>query len=113
MCDSLEEFASLIQSPFEHDCSTNSNCSGIRCELDIFGNVFFIDANVLPCMVPPAIEVLIENAQHEIISATVFNRTEEKAIMVAGTSLPLDAVIIHRSYSMDIQVSSIGVRTVF
>ena len=113
MCESLEDFASIIQSPFEHDCVTNSDCNGIRCELDIFGNVFFIDAIVLPCIVPPAIEVLVENSQREILSAVVFNRTDEKTIMILGTSLPLDVIIVHHEYSMDIQVSIIGVGIVF
>ena len=100
-------------SPFEHDCVTNSDCSGIRCELDIFGNVFFIDAIVLPCIAPPAIEVLVENSQREILSAVVFNRTDEKTITILGTSLPLDVIIVHREYSMDIQVGIIGVGIVF
>ena len=110
MCESLEDFASIIQSPFEHDCVTNSDCSSIRCELDIFGNAFSIGAIVLPCIVPPAIEVLVIDLQQEqIIFIGVFNRTEERTILVLGTSLPLDVIIVHHEYSMDIQVGFIGV----
>ena len=114
MCESLEDFASIIQSPFEHDCVTNSDCSSIRCELDIFGNAFSIGAIVLPCIVPPAIEVLVIDLQQEqIIFIGVFNRTEERTILVLGTSLPLDVIIVHHEYSMDIQVGFIGVGIVF
>ena len=104
MCESLEDLADIIHSPFEHDCSTTSNCDGVRCKLDVFGNVFFVEAIILPCTNPPAAEVVVQNSLGQNLFVGIFNRSGQRAIVILGTQITVDAIIVHRNYSMDVEV---------
>ena len=104
-CESLRDLASVIQSPIEHDCYNTSNCDGIRCELDIFGAVYYVEIVVLFCAKPTAIEVLVEDESFQPLSESIFNETSQQVIMVAGVNVVIDATIIHHEYSIEIEVN--------
>ena len=107
MCESLEDLADIIQSPFEHDCSTTPNCDGVHCELDIFGLILYIETIVLPCANPPALEVIVQNSQRQNIFGAIFNTSGQRDIVVLNTRMTVNSIIVHRSYSMDIEVSEL------
>ena len=107
MCESLEDLADIIHSPFEHDCSTTPNCDGVHCELDVFGNVFFIEAIALSCTNPPAAEVIVQNSLGQNLFVGIFNRSEQRDIVILGTRITVDVIVVHRDYSVDIEVSEL------
>ena len=107
MCESLEDLADIIHSPVEHDCSTTPNCDGVRCELDVLGNTFFVEGIALPCANPPAVEVIVQNSQRQNIFSTIFNTSGQRDIVVLNTRMTVNSIIVHRSYSMDIEVSEL------
>ena len=104
MCESLEDLADIIHSPFEHDCSTTSKCDGVRCELDVFGNMFFVEAIILPCTNPPAAEVVVQNSLGQNLFVGIFNRSGQRDIVILGTRITVDVIVVHRDYSMDVEV---------
>ena len=105
MCESLEDLADIIHSPFEHNCSTTSDCDGVRCELDVFGNVFFIEAIALPCNNPPAAEVIVQNSQRQNIFGAIFNTSGQRDVVILGFRITVDVIVVHRDYSVDIEVN--------
>ena len=107
MCESLEDLADIIHSPFEHDCSTTPNCDGVHCELDIIGLILYIETIVHPCANPPALEVLVQNSQRQNIFGAIFNTSGQRDIVVLNTRMTVNSIIVHRSYSMDIEVSEL------
>ena len=105
-CQSLEDLASVIQSPIAHDCYNTSECDGIRCELDVFGTVYYVEIVVLFCAEPTAFEVLVENAAFQPLAEAIFNKTSQEVIIVEGVNIIVNATIIHHEYSVEIEVSS-------
>ena len=97
MCESLEDLADIIHSPVEHDCSTTSDCDGVRCELDVFGNVFFVEAIILPCTDPPAAEVVVQNSLGQNLFVGIFNRSGQRDIVILGTRITVDAIIAQQN----------------
>ena len=111
-CQSLEELARKTESPLEHDCRTNEHCNGIRCVLDAYRSTYHVETILLTCEDPPALDVVVENERNEPLYAAKFNRSGVYSIEVAGLTLPLYAVLEHRDYSVDIEVSWLASRTV-
>ena len=107
MCESLEDLADIIHSPFEHDCSTTPDCDGVRCELDVLGNVLFVEAIALPCNNPPAAEVVVQNSLGQNLFVGIFNRSEQRDIVILGTRITVDAIVVHRNYSVDVEVGEL------
>ena len=104
-CQSLQDLASVIQSPIEHDCYNTSTCDGIRCELDVFGAVYYVEIVVLSCAEPTAFEVLVEDDAFQPLSVSIFNKTSQEIITVDGVDIVIDSTIIHHEYSVEIEVS--------
>ena len=103
-CQSLEELAEKTHSPLEHSCATNENCDGVRCELDVFDTVYYLESILLSCEEPPAVDVVVENEQNEPLYAFQFNRTGSYDLVISGLELNVYAVIVHHAYSMDVAV---------
>ena len=105
MCASLRSLATRIDSPLEHDCVTIGNpaCNGVRCELDVFGSVFYVETIVLPCT--NSVELVVRDSNMEAIHTDVFNKTEVRVIMVDILPLLVDVEITVKPYSMLVRVS--------
>ena len=106
-CQSLQELADKIQSPVEHDCVTNENCNGVRCELDIFGTVYHIENILLSCDDPPGFETVIEDENNMPLRVIKYDSTGRTTINIAGVDLEAYAVIEHHTYSIDLHVSNV------
>ena len=104
-CQSLEELADKIHSPLEHDCATNEDCDGVRCELDVFGTTYHIETILLSCDDPPGLETVIEDENNVPLRVLNFDRTAMGTINIGGLEVPAYGVIEHHPYSIDIQVS--------
>ena len=107
MCSSLTDLASKSGGTLlEPECHTNERCDGIVCELDIFGNVFYIESIILPC--DYAVDVVIEDSSGQPTFMSVYNRTEAHVIDLGFFSTNLFVEIIRHNYSMEISVSERG-----
>ena len=103
-CESLDNVASSIESPLEHDCQRDANCDGVRCEMDLFGRVFYIELLIDPCQDPPAVDWVIFNSDMEAIYEVTFDESGTGQFTVRGQPLPLEQIIVHHNYSMEIEV---------
>ena len=88
----------------EHDCTANTDCDGMICELDVFGTVYYLETLLLSCEEPPAVDVVVEDDEHKALFASQFNRTGTYELVISGFRLPLSVVIEHHDYSMDVEV---------
>ena len=103
MCASLADIAQRATHPLiEPQCSTNDDCDGVYCELDIFGARFYLEVVVLPCQ--NALSVLVEDSSRQVLYSSVFDRTETRLVQISGFSLPIEVRITPHDYSMDVQV---------
>ena len=105
LCASVEELADRIHSPLEHDCVPKDDCSGVRCTLEVIVATYYLDAVILSCNQPPGVEIDLEDSDGNLLYTRIFNQTEVTNIPIAGFSVPLSFSIVHRNYSMDIEVS--------
>ena len=105
MCESLEDLADIIHSPFEHNCFTTPNCDGVRCELDILGLILYIETLILPCANPPAVEVIVQNSQRQNIFSAIFNTSGQRDIVIMGFRMTVVTIVVQHNYSVDIEVS--------
>ena len=104
MCSSLQDLASRAGGTLiEPECHTNNRCDGMVCEIDVFGNIFFIETIILPCIY--AVDVVIEDEQGQPTFMTVYNQTDTHVIDLGIFSTNLYVVIIRHAYSMEISVS--------
>ena len=104
MCSSLEDLAVRSGGTLlEPECRTNQQCNGVICEIDAFGDVYYIENIILPC--DYAVDVVIEDSSGQPTFVAVFNRTESHPIVVGSLNLILNVEIIRHSYSMEISVS--------
>ena len=106
-CQSLEELADKIHTPVEHDCVTNEDCNGVRCELDVFGAVYHIETILLSCEWPPGFETVIEDENNVPLRVINYDRTGRTTINIDGVELEAYAMIEPYIYSVDIQVSNV------
>ena len=58
---------------------------------------------ILPC--DYALEVVVEDANLNHLYSTIFNETGNRDLLIDGTTIGTDVVIIPGSYSMNISVS--------
>ena len=84
---------------------TNEQCNGVRCELDVLGDIYHVETILLSCEEPPAVDVLIEDEQNQPLHAIIISRTGLYTININGLPLPLYVEIEHHDYSMDVVVS--------
>ena len=106
LCDSLADLAEQATHPLvEPECSTNELCNGVRCELDIFGSVYYLEIMIDSC--ESAVEVLVEDSQGQVLHSSTFNQTETKTLQIGSLSLPTEVVIVKHNYSMELQVLSV------
>ena len=99
MCSSLEDVAVRSGGTLlEPECHTNQQCNGIICEIDILGDVYYIENIILPW--DHAVDVVIEDSLGQPTFLAVFNRTESHPITVGFLNLILNVEII-----MEISVS--------
>lgn len=104
MCESLSLLASESGGTLlEPECYTNDRCNGVICELDIFGNVFYMESIILPCEY--AVDVVIRDSNRQPTFMSYYNRTEVHVIDLGLFSANLYVEIIRRNYSMDVSVS--------
>ena len=105
-CQSLEEMANKIDSSLEQNCATNEDCTGVRCELNIFGNTYHVETILLSCEDPPAMDVVVENEENSPLYAAKFNHSGLYRIEISGLPLWLHATAIHNDdYSIEVEVS--------
>ena len=103
MCDSLADAAEGATHPLiEPRCFTNERCDGVRCELDIFGTIYFLEVVILPCQ--NALALLVEDSSLQVLHTSVFNRTGTRNIQVGIVTVEAEVVIVPHDYSMDVQV---------
>lgn len=106
-CQSLQDLAALVESPVEHDCNNNSRCDGVRCELDIFGEIFFVEVVVLSCAQPVAMEVLVEVREEDNtfrpLSTFIYDQDLEGVLVIEGVEINIDGTIIHNEYSIEVE----------
>ena len=103
MCSSLADVAQVATHPvIEPECSTNDNCDGVYCELDILGLRFYLEVIVLPCQ--NALDVLVEGSSRQVLHSEIYNRNETRSFTIGIISMTVEVVIIPREYSMDVQV---------
>ena len=107
MCSSLQELASLSgPSLIETSCVTNDECDGVRCQLNIVNNIFYVETVVFPCS--NATDVLVEDQAFTVLfMTTIFNRSEVRNVVIGGRPLIINATVVPMDYSMLIAVSSI------
>ena len=103
MCSSLADVAQVATHPvIEPECSTNDNCDGVYCELDILGLRFYLEVIVLPCQ--NALDVLVEGSSRQVLHSEIYNQNETRSFTIGIISMMVEVVIIPREYSMDVQV---------
>ena len=104
MCSSLDDLAGLaVHSVVEPDCRTNTDCNGIRCELDFGILLYYVELVVLPC--ENATELVIEDRNLQPLHATNFtSQTGTQSFTINGLPLTARAVIEVFDYSMVVQV---------
>ena len=73
LCSSVEQLAEEIQSPIEHDCSATPTCDGVTCRLEVFGNMFIVETDILSCTTPPAIDVIVKDSSEDVVYSGVFD----------------------------------------
>ena len=78
-------------------------CNGVICEIDIFGNVYYIENIILPC--DYAVDVVIEDSQGRPTFMTIYNRTQSHPIDIGLFTATLYVEIVRHDYSMEISVS--------
>ena len=89
------------------ECSTNENCDGVRCRVNIFGAIYYIENVVLPCN--NSIELVIEDSNLMPLHTSVFNESGKGTIVIGSTVIQVDVVVEPREYAMDVGVSVIHV----
>ena len=105
-CESLEGLAEEIDFPLEHNCTTNEDCDGVRCEFDIFNTVYHLETVLLSCEDPPALAMVVEDVNNQPLRVTNFSRTGVYSLgMIRGFNVPLSIMMVHHPYSMDVEVS--------
>ena len=87
----------------------NSKCDGARCELsiDVIGATYYLEVVVLPCVSPPAIEVLVENSDLYPVGQWIFDESGNITIVVDGLPIRITSVIKRGTRSIDVQVCSL------
>lgn len=106
MCSSLQHLASISgHNDIETECNTNEACDGVRCQLNIIGNIFYLETIVLPC--EDALEIVVEDSRLTEIESFRFNQSERRNIVVSGFPLTVDMTLIRREYSMFLRVRTV------
>ena len=107
MCESLKAVAAnTSHTSLFPNCTTNERCDGVRCTVDIFGRVFYIEDVILPCV--NAVELVVEDENFNAIYTDIFNETGNRVITVLGINIHVYSLIEPGDYSMDFAVSSIS-----
>ena len=102
-CDSLTGLAQVATHPvLEPECSTNEACDGIRCEVDIFGTVYYFEIVIRSCS--ESVGLLVEDSNFNVLNMAEFNQSETRPIQVGSLTLQVEVVIVKYPYSMEIQV---------
>ena len=105
-CESLEGLAESIDVPLEHDCMTNEDCDGVRCEFNLFGTVYHLETLLLSCEDPPALAMVMEGVNDQPLRVINISRTGVYSMgVVRGFTVPLSVMMVHHPYSMDVTVS--------
>ena len=104
LCSSVEKLAEEIQSPNEHDCSATPTCDGVTCQLEVIGNTYIVETDVLSCTTPPAIDVIVKDSSENVLYSGVFDDNTTGVITIAGFALPINVLLIQRPYSIEIEV---------
>ena len=107
LCSSLEELADKIHHPLEHNCVVNPNCTGVTCDLEVVIGTISMEVLIFSCNQPPAMELVIRDLVGNPFFSGFFNESEVTSLTIAGFSSPLSVKIVHRTYSMDIEVSRV------
>ena len=106
-CESLEGLAESIDAPLEHDCMTNEDCDGVRCEFDLFGTVYHLETLLLSCEDPPALALVVEDVDDQPLHVANISGTGVYSLgVVRGFTVPLSVMMVHHPYSMDVTVSA-------
>ena len=105
MCQTLQDLATKAGSTVvEPECQTNTECSGVVCELDILGSVFYLESIILPC--DYAVDVVVRDSQRQALFMSVYNRTETHTISIGTLSASLYVEINRHPFSMEVSVST-------
>ena len=105
MCEALTELADLATHPLldEDDCMTNEACDGVRCELNVFGLVFYLEFVIESCI--GAVNLLVEDSSGNVLHSSEFNQTDTRPIQVGPYTLQSEVIIENQDYSMEVQVT--------
>ena len=107
LCSSMEDLADAIHSPIEHDCAATPTCDGVTCQLDVLGNAYIVEMDVLSCAQPPGVDVLVIDSMGQIFYSTVVNDNTTGVILIGSYYVLMMATLIRHDYSIEVEVCSL------
>ena len=103
MCQSLQSVAQDMYVPVQHNCTSNSNCSGVHCLISQSSSVQYTsDATIDPCT--EVLQVTARNPQGQVVYQRVFQDSQQVPFASRGFNATLHVEIVHYNYSMDLEV---------
>ena len=103
MCQSIQDIADNGDYPVDTVCVNNSQCNGVDCTFK-FGPISFnVETEIQPCSQPPGFFVIFSHAQTGNVVFDEYFNSSTNSSHVFG--LPLYVVVIHKPYSMIVEVS--------
>ena len=104
LCTSMEELAEKIHSPIEHDCEATPACDGVTCQLEVLGNTYIIEMDVLSCAQPPGVDVLVKDAMGNPFYSAVIDDNTTQTVPIHGIYVPMQVLLIQHPYSIEVEV---------
>lgn len=104
MCRSLTDLADNVrQTSYIPSCVTNDDCNGVLCLVTIPSGRYYIEIVILPC--DNAVELVVEDSNFAHLFSTVLNETGSQDLLIGGSTIGSNVVIIPGDYSMNFSVS--------
>lgn len=103
MCQSIQDIADSGEHPVDTDCVNNSQCNGLDCTFNIGSITYNVETEIQPCSKPPGFFFIVSHDQTgNVVFEKYFNSSTNSSHLFG---FPLYVVVIHKPYSMIIEVS--------
>lgn len=105
MCQSIERIVTnAVNAPVEVNCTSNIECIGLQCVFIVTNVHYTIETEALACTDPPGIVFIVKSTSN---GAIIFDEFFNSSASTFLFGLPMDVVLIHRPYSMFVQVCTL------
>ena len=102
-CAAIKHIEETFEAPpsSQTSCQTNAACTGLECTFNAFGQLLFIESDIVPCGTPPGFVFIVRDANQNVLSEFFFDKDQNETLLGL---IPLQVTVLQGDYSITVSV---------